>query len=217
MRVEIFPIFFINQIAAVHLFLNEKISEELKNVDPFNIRQEFTMLRGRLAKVLNIENPKTSCMFTDVLNQKLLLRNPCFEIVPELNGMLGNKCIGISRTSKCIQGIQRAPRHKRDVEKMLSSVRNFMHFIGRSNSVQRTHAKPAKINIKNSLDYAATDFTSNIRPHLSRLLGKFRVMQTGSNHIGNDAKAAISYIQHSIGKTVSDIDGTIVKRARRFK
>uniref|UniRef100_K1QWH4 Uncharacterized protein n=1 Tax=Magallana gigas TaxID=29159 RepID=K1QWH4_MAGGI len=98
------------------------------------------------------------------------------------------------------------PRHKRGVDMMPNSVRDFIHLIGSTNS-------DTAININSSLDYMATDFTTHVLPHLNRLLGKIRVLQENGADIGSQAQASISFVQDSLGKTVSYIDGTIVQRA----
>lgn len=97
---------------------------------------------------------------------------------------------------------------------MLNSVRDFIHLIGRTNSDSaKESGRTAAININSSLDYMATDFTTHVLPHLNRLLGKIRVLQENGADIGSHAQASISFVQDSLGKTVSDIDGTIVQRA----
>lgn len=97
---------------------------------------------------------------------------------------------------------------------MPNSIRDFIHLIGRTNSdLAKERGRTAAININSSLDYMATDFTTHVLPHLSRLLGKIRVLQENGADIGSHAHAAISFVQDSLGKTVSDIDGTIVQRA----
>ncbi|XP_011412358.3 uncharacterized protein [Magallana gigas] len=106
------------------------------------------------------------------------------------------------------------PRHKRGADVMPNSVRDFIHLIGRTNSDSaKESGRTAAININSSLDYMATDFTTHVLPHLNRLLGKIRVLQENGADIGSHAQASISFVQDSLGKTVSDIDGTIVQRA----
>ena len=114
-------------------------------------------------------------------------------------------------------GIKESIRQKRGVERALSSVRDYMQLIGKAHSYPTEEKKRAHININNSLDFAVTDFTQHMRPHLSRLLGKIRVLQTEGAGIGDNAHATISHLQDSIGKIVSDIDGTIDQRTRPIK
>ncbi|XP_022334940.2 uncharacterized protein LOC111131619 [Crassostrea virginica] len=116
-----------------------------------------------------------------------------------------------------LTGIKQSVRQKRGVERALSSVRDFMQLIGKAYSYPTEEKKRAHININNSLDFAVSDFTQHMRPHLSRLLGKIRGLQTEGAGIGDNAHATISHLQDSIGKIVSDIDGTIDQRARRIQ
>lgn len=92
-----------------------------------------------------------------------------------------------------------------------------MQLIGKAYSYPTEEKKRVHININNSLDFAVSDFTQHMRPHLSRLLGKIRGLQTEGAGIGDNAHATISHLQDSIGKIVSDIDGTIDQRARRIQ
>lgn len=117
----------------------------------------------------------------------------------------------------CHTGIKQSVRQKRGVERALSSVRDFMQLIGKAYSYPTEEKKRVHININNSLDFAVSDFTQHMRPHLSRLLGKIRGLQTEGAGIGDNAHATISHLQDSIGKIVSDIDGTIDQRARRIQ
>lgn len=105
-------------------------------------------------------------------------------------------------------------RHKRGADVITNPVHDFTHLIGRTNTGSaKESGRTAATNINSSLDYLATDFTTHVLPHLSRLLGKIRVLQKNGADIGSHAYAAISFVQDSLGKTVSDIDGTIVQRA----